>query len=276
MRSNGGIWIIGGAVIGVIVIVLGWFGLASPLLAAAAESDQQREAIEAINESERLVLAQMKEQYESLDELQLELEALRLSVPGDRDLNAYFDQLADAAGAAGVVLEDVTVEAAIPYAGITTVVAPVPEPEPSASADDEAEAEEPEVVTGGASPQQSELAAPTLPSVDLQNNLYVLPVKIAISADAKQATALLIALQTGDDRLMLINGVSLTLGSALRGELTGFLFVVHDPSTGPVGALPDPEETPDPNATPTPGPTDPATPAPTGTPTPTPTGTPAS
>ncbi len=274
MRANGGIWVVGGAVIGVIVIVLAWFGLASPLLATAAEADQQRESIEAINDAERIVLAQMKEQYESLDELQVQLEELRLSVPGDRDLNAYFDQLADAAGAAGVVLEDVTVEAAIPYAGITTVVAPAPEPEPSASADAEAEAEVPAVVTGGASPQQNELAAPTLPSVDLQNNLYVLPVKIEISADAKQATALLNALQKSDGRLMLINGVSLTLGSALRGELTGFLFVVHDPSTGPVGALPDPEETPTP--TPTPDPADPAsTPAPTSPALPTPSGTPA-
>ena len=42
------------------------------------------------------------------------------------------------------------------------------------------------------------------------------------------------------------------MGSSLNGELTGFIFVAHDPTKGPLGALPTATPTPDPENTPEP------------------------
>jgi hypothetical protein len=247
-----------GAIIGLALIALGWFVILSPQLDRAAQSDAQRAQIEAQNEVERAVLADMKAQYENLDELLEELEELRVSVPGEQDLRTFFDQIAAAAGTAGVVLNDVSVEGALPYVaalaeGGVAVEAPV----------EETVEEEPV----GRVSVAGDLAPPPVPSAALQSNLYVLPISMSITADVNQASAFLKILQGLDGRLILVDGVSMTLGTSLTGEITGYIFVVHDPSQGPVGALPEPEPEPakeSPVAKPT------ATPAPTPTPTPTP------
>lgn len=269
MLATGRLWILVGAIVSAAVIAIGWFLLAAPQLDQAAAADESRAAVEAQNETERGVLAEMKRQYENLDELQAELARLQISVPGTRDLEGFFGEIANAANAAGVVLNGVTVEAALPYAAAVAEgggEAPVAE-------DAAAEGAEAETAgTGVVSGQQSSLAAPTLPSVELQSNLYVLPISLNITADADQASAFLALLQGAEGRLVLVDGVTLTIGTSLTGQLTGYIFVVHDPSTGPVGALPEPEETPEPEttATPEPGETGDATPAPTGSPTPRP------
>lgn len=250
-----------GGIIGLALIALGWFVILAPQLDRAAQSDAQRAQVQAQNEVERAVLADMKAQYENLDELLEQLEELRVSVPGDQDLRAFFDEIAAAAGTAGVVLNDVSVEGALPYTaavaeGGAVVAAPV----------EETTEEEPVglVRVGG------DLVVPPVPSAALQSNLYVLPISMTITADVNQASAFLRILQGLDGRLILVDGFSMTLGTSLTGELTGYIFVVHDPSQGPVGALPEPEpepekESPDvePTATPVPNPTETPTPTPT-------------
>lgn len=254
-----------GGIIGVALIALGWFVILSPLLDRVGELDAQRAQIEAQNEVERALLAEMKAQYENLDELVAELEALRVSVPGDQDLRAFFDHVAAAAGDAGVVLNDVSVEGALPFvaaAAESGVVAPPAAEETSAETTEEAPVGS--VVAGG------DLGSPPVASTALISNLYVLPISMSITADVKQATAFLEILQGLEGRLILVDGVSMTLGTSLTGEITGYIFVVHDPSQGPVGALPEPEPEPEkesPEAEPTATPV----PTPTGSPTPTPT-----
>jgi hypothetical protein len=251
-----------GGIIGVALIALGWFVILSPLLDRVGELDAQRAQIEAQNEVERTLLAEMKAQYENLDELVAELEELRVSVPGDQDLRAFFDHVAAAAGDAGVVLNGVSVEGALPFVAAAVeggVVAPPPAEETTAETTEEAPVGS--VIAAG------DLGPPPVASTALISNLYVLPISMSITADVKQATAFLKILQGLEGRLILVDGVSMTLGTSLTGEITGYIFVVHDPSQGPVGALPEPAlpEEVDPAVEPT------ATPAPTTTPTPTPT-----
>jgi hypothetical protein len=251
-----------GGIVGLALIALGWFVILSPQLDRAAQSDAQRVQIEAQNEVERAVLADMKAQYENLDELLEQLEELRVSVPGDQDLRAFFDEVAAAAGTAGVVLNDVSVEGALPYAaavaeGGVVVAPPVEEPT-------EGTAEEEPV---GRVSGTGNLVPPPAPSAALQSNLYVLPITMKITADVNQASTFLRILQGLDGRLILVDGLSMTLGTSLTGEITGYIFVVHDPSQGPVGALPEPEPEPEmesPDVEPT------ATPVPSPTPSPTP------
>jgi hypothetical protein len=251
-----------GGIIGVALIALGWFVILSPLLDRVGELDAQRAQIEAQNEVERTLLAEMKAQYENLDELVAELEELRVSVPGDQDLRAFFDHVAAAAGDAGVVLNGVSVEGALPFVAAAVeggVVAPPPAEETTAETTEEAPVGS--VIAAG------DLGPPPVASTALISNLYVLPISMSITADVKQATAFLKILQGLEGRLILVDGVSMTLGTSLSGEITGYIFVVHDPSQGPVGALPEPAlpEEVDPAVEPT------ATPAPTTTPSPTPT-----
>jgi hypothetical protein len=253
-----------GGIVGLALIALGWFVILSPMLDRAAQSDAQRAQVEAQNEVERTVLAEMKAQYENLDELLLQLEELRVSVPGDQDLRAFFDQIAAAAGTAGVVLNDVSVEGALPYTAAIAeggAVAPPAEEAPAETTDEEP--------IGNLSATR-DIVPPPVPSAALQSNLYVLPISMSITADVNQASKFLRILQGLDGRLILVDGVSMTLGTSLTGEITGYIFVVHDPSQGPVGALPEPEpepemESPDVEPTATPVPT------PSGSPTPTPT-----
>jgi hypothetical protein len=250
-----------GGIICLALIALGWFVILSPILERVAQADAQRAQVEAQNEIERGVLAEMKAQYENLDELLEQLEELRVGVPGDQDLRAFFDHVAAAAGTAGVVLNDVSVEGALPYTAAIAeggaVVAPVEE------ATEETAEEQP---IGNFSAAR-DMVAPPAPSAALQSNLYVLPISMSITADVNQASAFLKILQGFDGRLILVDGLSMTLGTSLTGEITGYIFVVHDPSQGPVGALPEPQprqEIEQPDAEPT------ATPAPSATPTPKP------
>lgn len=269
MTRSGKIWMIGGAFIAVVIMAIGWLALAAPQLQQAAQSDAARAEIEAQNAVERALLEEMKQQYEILDELLEDLGELQVSVPGTRDLEDFYDEIAAAANLAGVVLNGVTVDPALPYA------AAVAEGGSEEASAEEAMADETtEEPTGSVRESLSgfgDISAPVLPSPGLQSNLYVLPITLKITADLNQASTFLALLQrTEHGRLVLFNGVSMTIGSTLSGELTGFIFVVHDPSTGAVGALPEPEreETPVPEVTATPSPN------PTGTFTPTPTPTP--
>jgi hypothetical protein len=269
MTRTGKIWMIGGAFIAVVVMALGWFALASPQLEQAAQADAARAEIEAQNEVERAVLAEMKHQYENLDALLADLEKLQVTVPGTRDLADFYDEISAAANLAGVVLNGVTVEPALPYAAAVAEGGGAESP-----TEDETAGETAEEPTGSVRAPLSGfegITAPLLPSPGLQSNLYVLPISVKITADINQASTFLALLQrTEQGRLILFTGVSMTIGSTLSGELTGFIFVVHDPSAGPAGALPEPA----PEATPVPEVTATPSPEPTGTFEPTPTPTP--
>lgn len=270
MAASGRLWMIAGALVAVAVIAIGWLLLAAPQLDQAARADEARAEIEAQNEAELAVLAEMKRQYENLDDLLADLEELQLSIPGTRSLEDFYDQIAEAANAAGVVLNGVTVEPALPYAAAVAESGAAP----AATAEPEEGEADGSTASTQASVRQGELAPPMLPSAALQSNLYVLPISVKITADVNQASTFLSLLQHSKGRLVLVDGLTLTVGTSLTGEVSGYIFVVHDPSTGPVGALPEPEPTatPAPATTETPAPeeSDDATPAPTGSPTPTP------
>ncbi len=251
--KNGRIWLLAGALLAVGVVAIGWFVGASPLLAQASANEAQIAEIDAQNTLQMLEIAEMKEQFENIDELRDELDELQVSVPGFADTGDYFDEISAKAGAAGVSLQTVTVEGALPYGAMGSVEA----------SDDEADDA---TDTGGTSGSQGQITPALVPDADLAANLYVLTVKFEIDADQNQLAAFLAGLQ-GDGRLMLVTEVTSTFGTGQRSSITAFVFVVHDPRLGAIGSLPTP--------TPTPTPSESATPAPSGsaTPTPTPTST---
>ncbi|HEX7834045.1 MAG TPA: hypothetical protein VF479_01095, partial [Pseudolysinimonas sp.] len=90
MNANRIFFLIGGIVI-VAVLALGFFLGVSPLLDKAAASDTERQTVEAENSAQLAVLAQMKDQYAQLDELNAQLEELQLSVPARAQVEDFID-----------------------------------------------------------------------------------------------------------------------------------------------------------------------------------------
>jgi hypothetical protein len=245
---NGRLFLAGGALLALVVIGLGWLIGASPMLAAASENERQTAEIDAMNTAEEIEIALMREQFENIDELRAELDELQLSVPGFTDMAAYFDELAAKAEVATVALQGVTVSGAQPYGAMSST--------------EVADAE------GTEGSNSSELIAPLAPSGELADSLYVLKLDLTIDADAPRLAAFLAALQ-GDGRLMLVTNVEGSFGTSQRATISGYVFVVHDPRLGRIGALPTPAPTPTGEASTAPEETDDApTPDPTETPTP--------
>lgn len=254
--KNGRMWLLAGGLLSLGAVAIAWFLGASPLLAQASANEAQIAQIQSQNDAQMVEIAQMKQQFENIDELRDQLDELQLSVPGFPATASYFDEIAAKAGAAGVSLQTVTVEGAQPYGAMGSTESS----EPTDGATD------PAGVTTGS---QGQIPAPLVPSAALAEDLYVLTVKFEIDADQNQLAAFLSALQ-GDGRLLLVTEVTSSFGTSQRSSITGYIFVVHDPRLGPIGALPTPTPTPDPAESA--APEEPAEPA--ASPTPTPTGTP--
>lgn len=249
--KSGRMWLLVGGLLSLGVVAIAWFLGASPLLTQASATEAQVAQINAQNDAQMIEIALMKEQFENIDELRAELDALQVSVPGFADTADYFDEIAAKAGAAGVSLQTVSVAGALPYGAMGST-----ESSEDAAATDGATTDAAGVTTGN----QGQIPAPLVPDAELAGDLYVLTVKFELDADQSQLAAFLAALQ-GDGRLLLVTEMTSSFGTSQRSSITGHIFVVHDPRLGQVGALPTPTPT--------------ATPAPESTPAPTPTGTPA-
>lgn len=266
--NNGRLWLVAGALLALGVIAIGWFVGASPLLAQASSNESQRLGVESQNAAMMLEIAEMKEQFANLDELTERLDELQVSVPGFANTGDFFDEVAAAAGAAGVALQAVVVDGAQPYGAMGSTVASEAEPADGETTDAASTTTEP-IATQGTLP------GPTVPGAVLAQDLYVLGIELQVDADENQLAAFLAALQ-GDGRLTLVTQVQSSFGVTQRSTITAYIFIVHDPRFGPVGALPTPSSTPAPDeddeeTEPTPGPTGTPTPGPSATPEVTPT-----
>jgi len=226
------------------VLVLGWILGVSPLLAPAAAADEQRAVVEQTNRAETAKLTQMREQYDRLDEIELDLAKLRISMPAESDTDFTYRLLSLFQSATGATVNSIQVGEALPYGAATGSEVAV---EPS----------EPETAT--------------------PDRLYTIPVTITFDKiPAYQVMNFVSSMQNGP-RLFLVTSVS---GDGEDSStITAFMFVMYDP-TAPRGAaeeaysgvLPTPKTAGKVVVEPTPSPT--PTPGETGEPTPTPTPTP--
>ena len=251
MNGNRVWYLIGGIAI-IAILALGWFLGVSPLLDAAAASDAERATVEAENDAQNAVLADMKEQYAQLDELNAQLAELQLSVPAEGEVDAFFDLVVRIAYASGVTISSMTTGEGELYGGAAATT------------------------TAPATPATDGVSAPTVtsvaltPSPGLAANLYAVPITIVLDNDPTTAGPFIKMIQRAQ-RLMLVNSVT-SAAAPPQTTISGYLFVVS--SSVPAAAVAPTDGTPTP--APTPGPTDvAATPAPTGTSIPTPTETPA-
>ena len=240
------LWMIAVGALTVAAIALGWVLGISPVLARADAASQQRAAVQLANDNQRVVVAGLAALHDKLPELRTELKAMRAAIPGHPDLDDFLDQLQTVAQQTGVTISSFGASEAAAYGGAPAT--PVAEPVAPAEG-----AEAP-----AADPAAEVPAAPA-------STLFTVPITIGVTGPPEAIMAFTNAIQLGE-RFFLVTGSTFSGASSpatASGSLTGFVFVVVDPSgrsdAEELGEVEEPEEPaaePEPEPTPTPTPTE--------------------
>jgi Tfp pilus assembly protein PilO len=203
------------------IVALGWFLGVQPRLADAAAAEAERENVVATNEGLEVQLAQLKKEFEQIDDLRAEVAELRASIPGDADYSGFVAELNGLSGATGAGVTRLSIGDASWYANAAAEQPPAAEtpapPAGSASAD------------GASTPvaDGSPVQIPIDSSLVNGSNFVAIPVTIELSGDYAQATALMGALQK-DKRLFLVTGFA--FGGAAPPRIDGLLYVLLTPA----------------------------------------------
>jgi Tfp pilus assembly protein PilO len=256
------VWLIGLVAVMVAVAALGWLLGIQPQLAAATSADQSRAAVQAQNATNETVLAKLKKDYSSIEELKQQLVSLRQSVPASADMSAFVTELDSLSAAHQITVKTITVSDAMPYTA--PVTAPTASASPSAT---------PTPAPTAAAPAAP--AAPTAPPAVTNSkitaaNFIAIPIQLSLTGPYANVLDFVNGLQMGP-RLFLVTTFSTTASSdktasAVDSTVGGYVYVVLDANADKKAAAPTPTPTPKPKATPTPKST--TTPTPTSTPTP--------
>jgi Tfp pilus assembly protein PilO len=239
-----------------LIPVMGWFLVAQPQFAAAANADTQRADLDAQNAVATTQVEQLQADSAKLVGLNNDMDELRQSIPFDADASNYIDGLTAIAATSGVVITGLTVGDASPYAAAVSATAPVaPAPtEGDAAATAPVVPVDPAIVTSDLITSQT---------------FVVIPVTIDVSADWSNILQFVQGLQSGS-RLFLVTGLNSSRDettNALTASIAGFIYAIPGGLEGhphPVSSIvkqlnaPVPVVTDDPEgdgATPTPNPT---------------------
>jgi Tfp pilus assembly protein PilO len=263
------LWLIGLVAVMVAVVALGWLLGIQPQLAAAAAADQQRATVQTQNATNETVLAKLKKDYSSIDELKQQLVSLRQSVPASAEMSAFVTELDSLSAAHQVTVKTIGVSDAMPY---TPPVAP-----PTAATSTASPSPSP---TATPAPVAAAPTAPTAPPAVTNAkitaaNFIAIPIQLSLSGTYSSVLDFVNGLQMGP-RLFLVTKFSTTASSdpkatpgAVDATVGGYVYVVLDANAAAEKAA-TPSPTPKPKATATPK----STTTPTATTTPTPTTTP--
>ncbi len=196
------LWLIGSALMMVLVVALGWVVGIQPQVAAISTASDQRVSVEQTNAGHRALLTKLKEDFKGIDNLNQELASLSKSVPSGTNAPDYVDQLDALASANQVALKGLTIADAEAYTPVALVApvasaaeagAPAPSPAPTAT--------------------PSPTAAPGSPPVTNPGitaaNFASLSVQITVSGTYSNVLKFVNGLQTGP-RLFLVTGLTTT------------------------------------------------------------------
>ncbi len=214
---NNRYWIFGTVVIVGAVAALGWFAGIQPALQAAAATDASRADVEVQNSLYEAQLVQLREDYENIDELRTEVEALRVAIPNHADYAGFVAELNALAGGTATTVTNVVIGDATWYTAAPTQATPPP-------AEGEVPAEGASAAGDGAAaaPADGEQVIP-LPTADGTvngSNFIAIPVQMQVVGDYLQFIK---ALQ-GNQRLFLVTGFTSTAGAP--PTIDGLLYVL--------------------------------------------------
>lgn len=237
MRDNKAMpWIGGAVVLGLLIAAGGWFLGINPALTAASEARAQTATERDRNELLRVQNETLKEQFAHLADYEAQLAALQVQIPATTDLSALNLHLTSLVTTAGLTTTSLAV---------TTPQAFVPVAEPAAAAPDAA-APPTTDGAGEAAPAAEDAAAPA-PVAPTYAGFYAIPVTLTTVGTYEATLAFLESLQADSSRLFLVGSIAATTqvdqgaGSGkpatsagdLETVVTGFTYVLQDPSAAP-------------------------------------------
>lgn len=228
------LWVLGAALLIGVVAVLGWMLGIAPKLGEVRAAKADQVAVESQNMAFATQLATLKEQFESIGELRIELAELRESVPNDADMPAFVGQLDEIADAHRVTLTAITVSDAQPYAPV--VAAPAVEAAPAevpaegeAAGDPAAAAPVAAVPTAPAAPAAP---APVVNALVTAANFVAVPISLSVDGSYDDVLDFVEGLQLGE-RLVMVTTFNTSVAADsgnVTGSISAFVYVLLDPN----------------------------------------------
>lgn len=216
---NSKLWLLMAAVVSVVVLFMGWFLGISPKISEISAAELQRTNVEAQNAGFQQTIDQLESDSKNMGKLKGDLEKMQVQLPPNGELSTFLGQLH--------TLEELS--------GVQLVSFSAGTPGPFAS------------VPNGTDTVQSALVS--------GENLIVINVDLKVTGTREQVLEFVNDLQFGE-RLFLINSISLQSGSdaeqGYTGSISGFVYVLVDPSAPPPTVTPVAPVTPDPTPSPVP------------------------
>jgi Tfp pilus assembly protein PilO len=194
----------------------GWVLAIQPALASAFAAQSSRDDVRTQNDAVLAEIAMLKAAEAELPALKKDLGKLTASIPFTDDSSALLDSIHDLASDAGVVVDAVTLEDALPYAA--------PQPVEAAAAAPAADAD---------SAPADEAANPLVPTTDdriTAANFVLVPVTVAVSGSFGDVLDFVEGVQNGP-RLFLVNKLNSSAdaegdGSTVKATVGGYVYVL--------------------------------------------------
>lgn len=207
------------ALVSAVVLLMGWFLGVAPKISEIGAAEQQRSNVEAQNAGFQQVIDQLEADSRNIDKLKKELEEMQVQLPPNGELSTFLGQLHKLEEQSGVRMESFSAGSPQPF----------------------------ESVPNGTDTVQSPLVT--------ADNLIVISVELKVTGTREQVLEFVKDLQFGE-RLFLVNSIGLQSGSdpeqGYTGAISGFVYVLVDPSAPPPTVTPVAPVTPEPTAPPAP------------------------
>ena len=211
------LWMIGGAVATLVILLLGWLLLVSPQLTAASNVEDETASVEMLNATLEIRIASLQKSKEKLPELQTDLDASRLELPVRNDTEVFAQSLRAAAERNLVSVTSVSIgapENVTPLAQGSAVTA-----ETTSASEDapEVTAEE----TAAAAAAEAAAAAAV-------RQTFSLPVTFTTEGPAASVDSFVAELQVGGERALSITGIVVNpIAGVADGSIAGDIITSY-------------------------------------------------
>jgi hypothetical protein len=214
--------VIGGSILIILIIVLGYMLGISPKLAEGDAISAQQQTVDSDNVTQQAALDALRLKYSKIGELRAQYAALQTAIPLTANSPDFVDQVKSLADANGVTVTAMTIaEPAAVVLPVATAASSTAAPEASASA----------------APTSSPAAVPAATSAGaaagkaLVGRLFFSAVHITVLGSSAQVFGFENALQQGQ-RLFLSDQVAATAaGASPGGTISGYLLIVPPASS---------------------------------------------
>lgn len=189
-------WVLGTALLSLVILGLAWLLGISPQLDRAAKADDEADSIRQQNAIHEQRLATLQEQSEHLEEYKAELAALQIGIPAEDGQAAFLREIDSAAAASGVTIVGTTF--GLPEMFFAAAALEEPEPVADDTTDESTEDEDGEAADAAPEP------------VAGVNGLTVMPTQVVVLGAYDNTVAFMERLQTAMNRLYLVTGYQVT------------------------------------------------------------------